>query len=210
MVSGLNWRCGSGAENDPRLFPFANPCAGRFTLLPEGGVKECHPGWAARLGVEGEEGGVNARPALLFSTPRLFGNASFRFPPNPELRWMARFAAPAVKPARLLEKKRCEPKDPLRIVEGLAVRLLELKLSREGFTGMRPVIALACRNESSLNRSWRCETVARPNSVPPIEENPPRTRSFRNASSKFEKRPTRPSGEKPSWRRPNSVKPTTP
>jgi len=48
------------------------------------------------------------------------------------------------------EKNRCEPDEPFRIVDGLAARFVGLKLSREGFTGILPVIALACRSDASL------------------------------------------------------------
>src|SRR5580704_4396389 len=72
---------------------------------------------------------------------------------------------------------------------------------------MRPVIALAPRKSASLMWLWRVETASRPNSLPPIDDNPARTRSLCSASSKFENLPA-PRGEKPSWNRPNSPIPT--
>jgi len=97
-------------------------------------------------------------------------------------------------------KNRCELDEPLRIVAALAARFVALKLSRLGEIGMRPLIALAWRNDAALIPSWRAETAPRPNSPLPMDEMPPRTRSFRNPSLMFEKaaRP-RPSGTKPSW-----------
>ena len=105
--------------------------------------------------------------------------------------------APAKDPPRDEEKKCCEPTEPLRIVDGFGSRFDGLKLSRDGFTGIRPVIALACRNDASLIASWCMDTAPRPNSFPPIDENPARTRASLPARSKFEKRPA-PSGENPS------------
>lgn len=127
-----------------------------------------------------------------------------RWPPNPTSPLPP---APAAKPARLLEKKLCGPADPSRIVEGLGARLLGRKLSGDGFTGILPVMALACRSDASLIPSWRIETAPRPNSLPPIEENPERMRSSRNAPLKLENLSPRPSGENPSWKRPNSLTP---
>jgi hypothetical protein len=111
------------------------------------------------------------------------------------------------EPALDEEKKRCEPDEPFRIVEGLGSRFVGLKLSREGFTGILPVMTLACRNDASLILSWFIDTAPRPNSFPAMDENPERTCSSLNARSKFEKRPP-PSGENPSWKRPNSPAPT--
>jgi len=61
--------------------------------------------------------------------------------------------APVKEPPRDDEKKRCEPAEPFRIVEALGSRFVGLKLSREGLTGILPVIALACRNDASLMAS---------------------------------------------------------
>jgi hypothetical protein len=55
------------------------------------------------------------------------------------------------EPPREAEKKCCEPAtDAFRMVAELGSRFEGLKLSREGFTGILPVIALACRNDSAL------------------------------------------------------------
>jgi len=58
--------------------------------------------------------------------------------------------APVEEPPRDEEKNRCEPAEPFRIVDGLGSRFEGLKLSRDGLTGILPVIALACRNDASL------------------------------------------------------------
>jgi hypothetical protein len=59
--------------------------------------------------------------------------------------------APVKEPPREAEKKRCDPTDePLRMVDEFGSRFEGLKLSREGFTGILPVMALACRNDSAL------------------------------------------------------------
>lgn len=74
----------------------------------------------------------------------------FEFPNECEL------AAPTLEPfdRELLLKKCCELELALRIVEGLASRPDGLKLSRDGVTGILPVIMLPWRNEAALMPAW--------------------------------------------------------
>jgi hypothetical protein len=51
-------------------------------------------------------------------------------------------------------KKCCELELALRIVDWLAARPDGLKLSRDGVTGILPVIMLPSRNEAALILSW--------------------------------------------------------
>jgi len=62
-------------------------------------------------------------------------------------------------PARVFDRepplKKCWELEPaLRMVEALAARPDGLKLSRDGVTGILPVIMLAWWKESALMRSW--------------------------------------------------------
>ena len=54
----------------------------------------------------------------------------------------------------LLLKKCCELALALRIVDGFAERPDGLKLSRDGVTGILPVIMLPWRNEAALIPAW--------------------------------------------------------
>jgi hypothetical protein len=120
----------------------------------------------------------------------LFGLANDREP--------GLFAAPFVREAGL--KNRCDAGGALRTADGLAKRPDGLKLSREGVTGILPVIRLAFRNDTSLIGCWCHDTAPRPNSLPPIELMPERTRGFDSAPFRFEYRCARspPRGPKPS------------
>ena len=54
----------------------------------------------------------------------------------------------------LLLKKCCELELALRMADGFAVRPDGLKLSRDGVTGILPVIMLPWRNEAALIPAW--------------------------------------------------------
>lgn len=95
-------------------------------------------------------------------------------------------AATAVEFLDAGEKKRCELAGAFLTDEAPGALLVELKLSRDGLTGIFPVIKLACRKEASLTPRWCPGTASRPNLFPSMELMPERTRWFLNASFRFE------------------------
>ena len=172
-----------GEENVPR---------GELSIVPRSFVPKPCPEWFVAPDCGGEKCCHPERPDCTDAVEL----APLRLPPKPDSPRLAlpefpNEREPPVLLAVLLVrepplKKCCEPELAPRIVDALAARPDGLKLSRDGVTGILPVIMLACRKESPLIRSWCEDTAPRPNSLPAIEETPPRTRSFDNASWTFE------------------------
>lgn len=123
----------------PRSF-VPEPCPEWFVAPDCGDEKCCHPDWP------------DCADAVEF--------APLRLPPKPESPRPVLFVFPDERtPAVVFVReplltKCCELELALRIVEALAARPDGLKLSRDGVTGILPVIMLACRKESVLIRSW--------------------------------------------------------
>ena len=155
---------------------------------------------------DGREGAANPPRAALFAPvlalPAFDGGVNVRHPGRDDCTALrALLPKPAAPLDALLNpetgcapcciegvKKRCELGVAWLNAEGFAIRPDGLKLSREGVTGILPVIMLAWRRDASLILACCIETRERPNSLPAMELIPLRTRSFRKASSRFENR----------------------
>jgi hypothetical protein len=165
------------------------PGSERFALPDCDGVKVRHPGRLDSTGAR-DAGwfGFIARSGVPVDA-RLDGRAN-----EPALRLMPAFGREAGV------KKRWEFGGTPRNADGFAARPDGLKLSRDGVTGILPLIMLACRKAAALILSCCRGTAARPNSLPGMDDMPPRTRLFRKASLMFEneRAPRRPSGANPS------------
>lgn len=103
------------------MFLFAKPCAERFTFPDCGDVNECHPGRAAAW----EDPKALPRFAVI-PDDGLSNDPPLRLPLSPVCPRTSLFASRGEEFARDVEKNRCDPGVPVRMVDALAARFVGL------------------------------------------------------------------------------------